>query len=143
MASEVRNLAQRSASAAKEIKALIDDSVTRVAEGSEQVDRAGTTMDEIVRSIGQVSTIVSEIANASEEQRAGIEQVNGAIVEMDRVTQQNAALVEEAAAAAVAMQEQAAMLSDVVGTFRLERQESPVRSQPAARAQLALAQAVA
>ena len=143
VASEVRNLAQRSASAAKEIKALIDDSVTRVAEGSEQVDRTGTTMDEIVRSIGQVSTIVSEIANASEEQRAGIEQVNGAIVEMDRVTQQNAALVEEAAAAAVAMQEQAAMLSEVVGTFRLERQESLARPQPAARAQLALAQAAA
>ncbi len=126
VASEVRNLAQRSAAAAKDIKLLIDDSVARVEEGSGQVDRAGVTMKEIVRSIGQVSTIVNEIADASEEQRAGIEQVNGAIVEMDRVTQQNAALVEEAAAAAVAMQEQAAELSALVGTFRLERgQDAP------------------
>ncbi len=127
VASEVRNLAHRSASAAKEIKALIDDSVARVEEGSGQVDRAGVTMNEIVRSIGQVTVIMNEIAGASEEQRAGIEQVNGAIVEMDRVTQQNAALVEEAAAAAVAMQEQAAALSQVVGTFRLEREAAQAR----------------
>ena len=138
VASEVRNLAQRSAAAAKDIKSLIDDSVAKVAEGSEQVDRTGVTMKEIVRSIGQVSTIVSEIANASEEQRAGIEQVNGAIVEMDRVTQQNAALVEEAAAAALAMQEQAAELSALVGTFQLERESPGLRAQPA-RGQLALA----
>ncbi|CAN7254260.1 methyl-accepting chemotaxis protein [Massilia sp. LjRoot122] len=136
VASEVRSLAHRSASAAKEIKLLIDDSVAKVAEGSEQVDRTGVTMNEIVRSIGQVTTIMNEIANASEEQRAGIEQVNGAIVEMDRVTQQNAALVEEAAAAAVAMQEQAAGLSQVVGTFRLEREEHGTR---AMRGQLSLA----
>ncbi|MEX5746739.1 methyl-accepting chemotaxis protein [Massilia sp. X63] len=142
VATEVRNLAHRSASAAKEIKALIDDSVSKVAEGSSQVDRAGVTMDEIVRSIGQVTAIMSEIAHASEEQRAGIEQVNQAIVEMDRVTQQNAALVEEAAAAALAMQEQAAGLSEVVGTFRLAREgraapAAPAR--PAGRGQLALA----
>ncbi|MFC0253099.1 methyl-accepting chemotaxis protein [Massilia consociata] len=143
VASEVRNLAQRSAGAAKEIKALIDDSVSKVAEGGSQVDRAGVTMNEIVRSIGQVTAIMSEIANASEEQRAGIEQVNGAIVEMDRVTQQNAALVEEAAAAAVAMQEQAAGLSQVVGTFRLEREGRPVRQQGMPRAQLALDPAAA
>ncbi|WP_409266046.1 methyl-accepting chemotaxis protein [Massilia sp. BHUDP2] len=138
VATEVRNLAHRSASAAKEIKALIDDSVSKVAEGSSQVDRTGVTMNEIVRSIGQVTVIMNEIANASEEQRAGIEQVNGAIVEMDRVTQQNAALVEEAAAAAVAMQEQAAELAQVVGTFRLERDGHAARPQSSARGQLAL-----
>ncbi|WP_323142566.1 methyl-accepting chemotaxis protein [Massilia phyllosphaerae] len=119
VASEVRNLAQRSATAAKEIKALIDDSVQKVQAGSSQVDRAGTTMTEIVRSIGQVTVIMNEIANASEEQRAGIEQVNHAIVEMDRVTQQNAALVEQASAAAQAMQDQAGELEQVVGTFKL------------------------
>ena len=119
VASEVRNLAQRSATAAKEIKALIDDSVQKVQAGSSQVDRAGTTMTEIVKSIGQVTVIMNEIANASEEQRAGIEQVNHAIVEMDRVTQQNAALVEQASAAAQAMQDQAGELEQVVGTFKL------------------------
>ncbi|TQK05569.1 methyl-accepting chemotaxis protein [Herbaspirillum sp. SJZ107] len=119
VASEVRNLAQRSATAAKEIKALIDDSVQKVQAGSSQVDRAGTTMTEIVRSIGQVTVIMNEIASASEEQRAGIEQVNHAIVEMDRVTQQNAALVEQASAAAQAMQDQAGELEQVVGTFKL------------------------
>jgi methyl-accepting chemotaxis protein len=119
VASEVRSLAQRSATAAKEIKALIDDSVQKVQAGSSQVDRAGSTMTEIVKSIGQVTVIMNEIANASEEQRAGIEQVNHAIVEMDRVTQQNAALVEQASAAAQAMQDQAGELEQVVGTFRL------------------------
>ncbi|SFC86828.1 methyl-accepting chemotaxis protein [Massilia yuzhufengensis] len=139
VATEVRNLAQRSATAAKEIKALIDDSVRKVQDGTGQVDRAGETMNEIVRSIGQVTAIMSEIANASEEQRAGIEQVNGAIVEMDRVTQQNAALVEEAAAAALAMQEQSAELSEVVGTFQLEEAGRSLRPQVAPRTQLALA----
>ncbi|HBI68150.1 MAG TPA: hypothetical protein DDZ22_03730, partial [Massilia sp.] len=87
------NLAQRSATAAREIKALIDDSVGKVEAGTSQVGRAGATMDEIVRSIGQVTTIMADIAAASEEQSDGIEQVNVAIAEMDRVTQQNAALV--------------------------------------------------
>ena len=119
VATEVRSLAQRSATAAREIKALIDDSVQKVQAGSSQVDRAGATMTEIVHSIGQVTVIMNEIANASEEQRAGIEQVNHAIVEMDRVTQHNAALVEEASAAAQAMQDQAGELERVVGTFRL------------------------
>jgi methyl-accepting chemotaxis protein len=119
VATEVRSLAQRSATAAKEIKALIDDSVQKVQAGSSQVDRAGATMTHIVDSIGQVTAIMGEIANASEEQRAGIEQVNHAIVEMDRVTQQNAALVEQASAAAQAMQDQAGELEGVVGTFRL------------------------
>jgi methyl-accepting chemotaxis protein len=120
VAGEVRNLAQRSASAAKEIKLLIDDSVNKVAAGTGQVDRAGATMGEIVRSIEHVTTIIADIANASEEQSAGIEQVNSAIVDMDRVTQQNAALVEDAAAAAESMQEQVARLAEVVSTFKLD-----------------------
>ncbi|WP_137173930.1 methyl-accepting chemotaxis protein [Massilia sp. HP4] len=118
VAGEVRTLAHRSAAAAKEIKGLIDDSVGQVQQGTQQVARAGATMEQIVLSIGQVTTIMGEIAAASQEQSAGIEQVNTAIVEMDRVTQQNAALVEEAAAAADSMREQAGQLAAVVGTFR-------------------------
>jgi methyl-accepting chemotaxis protein len=121
VAGEVRTLAQRSAAAAREVKGLIDDSVAQVREGTRQVDLAGTTMQQIVHSIGQVTVIVSEIAAASEEQSAGIGQVNTAIVEMDRVTQQNAALVEEAAAAADVMREQASQLASVVATFRLHQ----------------------
>ena len=120
VAGEVRTLAHRSAAAAKEIKGLIDDSVSQVQQGTRQVAHAGATMEQIVRSIDQVTTIMAEIAAASEEQSAGIEQVNTAIVEMDRVTQQNAALVEEAAAAADSMREQAGQLAAVVGTFRVE-----------------------
>ena len=120
VAGEVRTLAHRSAAAAKEIKGLIDDSVSQVREGTHQVDLAGATMDQIVESIGQVTLIMHEITAASEEQSAGIEQVNTAIVEMDRVTQQNAALVEEAAAAADAMRGQADQLEAVVATFRLD-----------------------
>ncbi|MCC2959270.1 methyl-accepting chemotaxis protein [Massilia sp. IC2-278] len=129
VAGEVRNLAQRSATAAREIKALIDDSVGKVQAGTSQVGRAGATMDEIVRSIGQVTTIMADIAAASEEQSDGIEQVNVAIAEMDRVTQQNAALVEEAAAAAESMQNQADELAQLVSTFRLDA-EAP-RARPA------------
>jgi len=141
VATEVRSLAQRSATAAKEIKALIDDSVQKVQAGTSQVDRAGATMSEIVNSIGRVTVIMNEIANASEEQRAGIEQVNHAIVEMDRVTQQNAALVEEASAAAQAMQDQAGELEQVVGTFRLAHGAERVRDSriAAAPGRLALA----
>ena len=120
VASEVRNLAQRSAAAAKEIKCLIDDSVEKVEAGSQLVDKAGRTMDEIVQSISHVTQIMNQITDASEEQRAGIEQVNQAVGQMDQVTQQNAALVEEAAAAAESMQEQAAKLADVVGLFKLD-----------------------
>ncbi|MGX4640308.1 methyl-accepting chemotaxis protein [Massilia sp. SYSU DXS3249] len=134
VAGEVRNLAQRSAAAAKEIKTLIDDSVNNVAAGAKQVDRAGATMSEIVRSIEHVTTIMADIANASEEQSAGIEQVNAAIVDMDRVTQQNAALVEEAAAAAESMQEQAERLAEVVSTFKLDEvAAAPGRPQAAAQ----------
>ena len=142
VAGEVRNLAQRSASAAKEIKLLIDDSVSKVAAGTGQVDRAGATMGDIVRSIEHVTTIIADIANASEEQSAGIEQVNSAIVDMDAVTQQNAALVEQAAAAAESMQEQAARLAEVVSTFRLDDPAgAPTRARSATPAHLALAAA--
>ena len=120
VASEVRTLAGRSAGAAKEIKALIGDSVGKVEEGSRLVSEAGATMQEIVDSIGRVTTIVSDIALASQEQSAGIEQVNEAITQMDAVTQQNAALVEEAAAASEAMREQAYALSQLVSTFRFD-----------------------
>ena len=120
VASEVRNLAQRSAGAAKEIKELIGDSVDKVEEGSRLVSDAGATMREIVDSIGRVTAIMSQIAMASHEQSAGIEQVNGAIAQMDQVTQQNAALVEEAAAASQAMREQAQALAQIVSTFRFE-----------------------
>ncbi|MCC7703151.1 CHASE3 domain-containing protein [Janthinobacterium sp. GW460P] len=118
VATEVRNLAQRSAGAAREIKALINDSVAQVENGARLVDEAGHTMHEIVDSVHKVSSIVGHISAASDEQRAGIEQVNQAISEMDHVTQQNASLVEEAAAAAEAMQEQAARLADAVSVFR-------------------------
>jgi methyl-accepting chemotaxis protein len=119
VASEVRTLAQRSAAAAKEIKVLIDDSVGKVDTGARLVDQAGVTMDEIVDSVKRVTDIMAEIALASQEQNAGIEQINQAITQMDQVTQQNAALVEEAAAAAEAMQEQAVHLAQAVDVFKL------------------------
>ncbi|MBU9641165.1 methyl-accepting chemotaxis protein [Burkholderia gladioli] len=119
VAGEVRTLAQRSASAAKEIKDLIESSVGRVATGGEQVNRAGATMSEIVKSVRQVTDIMGEIASASDEQGTGIEQVNTAVSQMDAVTQQNAALVEQASAAAQAMAEQAAALRDAVAFFRI------------------------
>lgn len=119
VATEVRSLAQRSASAAKEIKALIGDSVEKVETGAKLVDNAGATMTEIVASVKRVSDIISEIATASQEQASGIEQVNQAVSQMDEVTQQNASLVEQAAAAAESMQEQAVRLSQVVSVFKL------------------------
>jgi len=119
VASEVRNLAQRSAAAAKDIKTLIGDSVEKVDAGSRLVNEAGTTMDEIVASITRVTDIMAEITAASAEQSTGIEQVNEAIVQMDQVTQQNAALVEQASAAAEAMMDQAAQLTQIVAVFRL------------------------
>jgi methyl-accepting chemotaxis protein len=120
VAAEVRNLAQRSAGAAKEIKTLIGDSVDKVDAGSRQVDQAGATMSEIVTAVKRVTDIMAEIAAASHEQYAGIEDVNQAIVQMDNVTQQNAALVEQAAAAAESMQEQAKDLYEAVSVFKLE-----------------------
>src|SRR5450830_1098830 len=119
VASEVRSLAQRSATAAKEIKGLIDDSVEKVASGTELVELAGSTMDEVVASVKRVTGIVEEISVASQEQRHGIVQVNGAITQMDEVTQHNAALVEQAAAAARSLQDQAASLTRAVSLFKL------------------------
>ena len=119
VATEVRNLAQRSATAAKEIKSLIGESVEKVDTGSKLVDEAGLTMEEIVASVKRVTDIMGEIMAASQEQTAGIEQINQAIAQMDEVTQQNAALVEEAAAAAQSMQEQAGNLSQVVSVFQV------------------------
>ncbi|WP_075259818.1 methyl-accepting chemotaxis protein [Herbaspirillum camelliae] len=129
VASEVRTLAQRSAAAAKEIKTLIDASVERVESGSRLVGQAGATMQEVVASVKRVTDVVAEITAASGEQSDGIEQINQAIVQMDEVTQQNAALVEQAAAAAQSLQEQSGRLSETVGIFRLgddhARQPSP------------------
>ncbi|MFP1772013.1 methyl-accepting chemotaxis protein [Lonsdalea quercina] len=119
VAGEVRNLAQRSAQAAKEIKTLIDDSVGRVDEGSKLVETAGETMGEIVGAVTRVTDIMGEIASASDEQSKGIDQVGQAVTEMDRVTQQNAALVEESASAAVALEEQVRGLNHSVSLFRL------------------------
>ena len=119
VAGEVRNLAQRSASAAKEIKELITNSVNKTAEGTKQVEMAGETMQEIVSSVKRVSDIIGEISAASQEQSAGIEQVNEAIMKMDDVTQQNTALVEEAAAAAESMMEQADELMNAISVFKL------------------------
>ena len=119
VASEVRNLAQRSAAAAKEVKTLINDSVEKVDAGGKLVDQAGSTMAEIVQSITRVTDIMSEIAAATLEQTAGIEQINMAIAQMDEVTQQNAALVEEAAAAAGSLQDQATSLARVVSVFNI------------------------
>ena len=123
VAGEVRSLAQRSAQAAKEIKGLIEDSVGKVGAGSQQVERAGATMQEIVASVKRVTDIMGEISAASEEQSSGIDQVNRAVSQMDEVTQQNAALVEEAAAAAGSLQEQAQRLAEAVAVFKINAGE--------------------
>ena len=119
VASEVRSLAQRSAAAAKEIKSLIDASVANVNAGTQLVDQAGATMDEVVAGVGRVTDIMAEITAASQEQSLGIEQVNQAVALMDEATQQNAALVEEAAAAAESMRDQASGLVGIVSVFKL------------------------
>ncbi|MFT5963088.1 MAG: methyl-accepting chemotaxis protein, partial [Burkholderiaceae bacterium] len=120
VASEVRNLAQRSAGAAKEIKLLIADSVDKVDAGGRLVDEAGKTMRAIVESVQKITVIMSEITAASSEQSTGIEHVNQAIVEIDEMTQQNAALVEQASAAALSMEEQARLLVDRVAAFQID-----------------------
>ena len=120
VASEVRALAQRSAAAAKEIKGLIDDSVQKVSVGSDQVEAAGATMQEIVTSVRRVTDIINEISSASEEQSQGIQQVNQAVSQMDSVTQQNAALVEQAAASAASLETQAQRLREAVAVFKLQ-----------------------
>ncbi|MGZ0106083.1 methyl-accepting chemotaxis protein [Achromobacter sp. KK8] len=141
VAGEVRSLAQRSAQAAREVKTLIEASVSKVAEGAGQAENAGTTMQEVVASVKRVTDIMGEIAAASQEQASGIEQVNRAVSQMDEVTQQNAALVEEAAAAAGSMQDQAHALVRAVGVFRLRedaaRREAVV-AQPGERGVLRL-----
>ncbi|QJQ06286.1 chemotaxis protein [Undibacterium piscinae] len=119
VASEVRNLAQRSAAAAKEIKTLIGDSVDKVHAGSQLVDQAGQTMDEIVASVKRVSDIMNEISSASQEQSAGIQEISMAIGQMDEMTQQNSALVEQAAAAAESLEEQADHLTHALEVFKL------------------------
>ncbi|WP_175626293.1 MULTISPECIES: methyl-accepting chemotaxis protein [Oxalobacteraceae] len=124
VAGEVRNLAQRSAAAAKEIKHLIGDSVQKVNAGSRLVDDAGSTMQEVVASVRRVTDIMGEITAASQEQTTGIEQINQAVIQMDSVTQQNAALVEQAAAAAASLQHQAGSLAQVVGVFKLHHSET-------------------
>lgn len=150
VAGEVRNLASRSANAAKEIKALIEDSVSRVDTGSVLVESAGETMNDIVNAVTRVTDIMGEIASASDEQSKGIDQVALAVSEMDRVTQQNASLVEESAAAAAALEEQASRLTQAVSAFRLaavpenpaQRRSSGVEtaSAPASRRQLSTGQ---
>ncbi len=136
VAGEVRTLAQRSASAAKEIKDLIGQSVTQVAEGSKLVDEAGATIDEVVQSARRVADLMGEIAAASEEQHTGIEQVNRAVAQMDEVTQQNAALVEQASAAAQSMAAQSGGLREVVSVFRIGAQQAtPVQTDTLRQAQ--------
>jgi methyl-accepting chemotaxis protein len=132
VAGEVRNLAQRSAAAAKEIKALIGDSSERVETGSRLVKDAGATMEEIVSSVRHVADILNEISSASQEQSAGIQQVNEAVTQMDGATQQNAALVEQAAAASQSLQEQAVRLTAAVAVFRLDAHAAGVAARPAA-----------
>ena len=124
VAGEVRNLAQRSAQAAREIKSLIEDSVNRVDLGSTLVESAGETMDEIVNAVTRVTDIMGEIASASDEQSRGIDQVGLAVSEMDRVTQQNASLVEESAAAAAALEEQASRLTQAVAVLRIQQSQA-------------------
>ncbi|MCQ4446431.1 methyl-accepting chemotaxis protein [Enterobacter cloacae] len=127
VAGEVRNLAQRSAQAAREIKSLIEDSVGRVEVGSTLVESAGETMGEIVNAVTRVTDIMGEIASASDEQSRGIDQVGLAVAEMDRVTQQNASLVEESAAAAAALEEQASRLTQAVAVFRIQQEQMKAR----------------
>ena len=125
VAAEVRNLAQRSAQAAKEIKGLIDDSTGQVDNGSKLVQAAGATMQEVVTRVRQVTEIVGEISAASKEQSVGIAEVGNAVNLMDQATQQNAALVEEATAAAHALQQQATQLAHVVAQFKLDQHHTP------------------
>ncbi len=125
VAGEVRSLAQRSAQAAKEIKALITDSVERVDEGAKLANDAGKTMSEVVGSVNRVSQIIGEIASATREQSSGIAQVNTAVGDLDKVTQQNASLVEESTAASESLQEAAREMVEAVSVFRLNGQQAP------------------
>jgi methyl-accepting chemotaxis protein len=131
VATEVRSLAQRSAQASKEIKALIEESVGNVAEGSRLVGEAGTIINEIVAAVQPATQLIGEIAAASKEQSAGVEEINKALVQMEGVTQQNAALVEQATAAILSFEEQARRLTQAVGRFRFAAAQ-PVSLLPAA-----------
>jgi methyl-accepting chemotaxis protein len=142
VAAEVRSLAQRSANAAKEIKGLIDDSVAKVGVGSKLVEQSGATLSEIVTSVKKVSDLVADIASASQEQSSGIDQVNRAVVQMDEMTQQNAALVEEAAAAARSLEDQARLLAQLMEFFKVGDDRQP-ESRGAPAAQIAHARAAA
>ena len=124
VASEVRSLAQRSSSAAKEIKDLINASVQKIHDGSSLANEAGRTMAEVTQAVARVTDIMGEIAAASTEQRRGIEQVDQAITQMDDVTQQNAALVEEAAAASKSLEDQGQQLKQAVSFFRLDSRDA-------------------
>jgi methyl-accepting chemotaxis protein len=126
VAGEVRSLAQRSATAAKEIKQLIGASVERVNNGSVLVEQAGATMGEILQAVRRVTDIMGEIAAASEEQSSGIAEVGRAVSQMDEVTQQNAALVEQAGAAAASLQDESVRLRDAVNAFRVNQSEAVV-----------------
>jgi methyl-accepting chemotaxis protein len=137
VASEVRSLAQRSAAAAKEIKELIDDSVDKVARGTQLADQARKTMDEVVGSVQQVTGLIGEIAAASAEQTAGLEQVNQAIVAMDQVTQQNAALVQQAAAAAASMRTETGKLGQAISVFAMVGDDGTVDAAAPAAAPVA------
>jgi methyl-accepting chemotaxis protein len=138
VASEVRNLAGRSATAAKEIKELIEDSMSKVEEGSKLVDESGATLEEIMNAVKKVTDNVAEISSATAEQSSGIDQVNKAVMQMDEMTQQNAALVEEATAATQSMSEQAQQLAQMIAFFKTGeiaasiRQHTPARPRPAA-----------
>jgi len=132
VASEVRNLAQRSASAAKEIKSLIEVSVNDVAAGTALVGKAGATMEEIVSSVGRVTEMMRNISLATGEQEAGIGQINQAIGQMDATTQQNASLVEQASAASRALRDQARQMEDVVSVFQLEERPAAALAAPRA-----------
>ncbi len=131
VAGEVRNLASRSADAAREIKTLIEDSTRRVAEGSKQVEQAGHTIGNVVSSVRRVTDIIDEISAASQEQSEGISQVNVAVAQMDQVTQQNAGLVQESTVASSALAEEARNLLNVVAIFRLN--ETTIRANSAPR----------
>ncbi|RVU44386.1 methyl-accepting chemotaxis protein [Rubrivivax rivuli] len=137
VASEVRSLAQRSAEAAKEIKSLIGASVDKVESGTRLVADAGSTMTEIVASVQRVTDIIGEISAATNEQSGGLGQINGAVADLDRMTQQNAALVEESAAAAESLREQAQKLAAVVGGFALGNGSEPASAAPALAASAA------
>ena len=129
VAAEVRSLAQRSSTAAREIKTLIDTSVKNVQDGSQQVAQAGATMQEVVSSIGRVNEIIGEITSASLEQRTGIEQVNESIVQMEHVTQQNDTLVKQAASAADSLKVQTTELNNIVGVFKIKTARNGTREE--------------